>query len=98
MSRYYIQNENCVLELNPCSAEENLLIAVIQRAITDASQKNDDYPVREARAWLMSKDEDEFSFRWICSILELDRDAFIRRLTPNGRFEKRIKFRSRVKR
>ena len=50
-------------------AERRLLSAVIRRAYTDLWQTVDQNAARDARKWVESEDEQEFSFCWACGEL-----------------------------
>jgi hypothetical protein len=64
-----------------CPAERNLLVAVLERAIKDAARmfdirtSNPKASTNNARAWIESDEEEEFTYLWICSELGLDAES-----------------------
>lgn len=56
---------------DPAGPEKNLLLAVLTSALSDLKQ--DGQPARRATEFFLSSDEDYiFSFRGICSYLDID--------------------------
>lgn len=53
------------------SPEKNLLISIVQRAMIDVYCGKPRWE-RDAINWLTSTKKSEFSYHWICSILQID--------------------------
>ncbi|MCW5892019.1 MAG: hypothetical protein KIT14_15955 [bacterium] len=67
---------------DPC---RRLVLAVLERALLDASGRSRDAERDEARAWIASDAESPFSFRWVTNQLGIDGDwlrSRARRLAP----------------
>lgn len=72
-------------------AERQLIAAVIGRAILDAYSTTISIPAgarRSAYAWIKSKNEQGYSFRWCCNVLEIPYSAILWRLKDKKYVEK----------
>jgi len=72
----------------PQSAEKNLLVALLERAVHDFFGNQQDEKV-EAREWLFDDagENDAFSFDWVCMHLDLNSAAVrsqLRQMRPRG--------------
>lgn len=55
----------------PSIPEKNLLVAILERALLDCSRTNTTRQRRKLRAYFTSICEQPFTFKWICTILEV---------------------------
>jgi len=66
------------IDVNEREPEKALLVAVVERAIKDATQPpnwtKQQEDINEAREWLTSNSEGVMSFLWICEQLNVDAD------------------------
>ena len=74
-------NLEAVFDIKRSSPEKNLLVAMLERALLDYFG-NQPAEREEADAWLFNDadESEEFSFPWICSELELNRERVLARL------------------
>lgn len=63
----------------PCMPEENMIVAVIERAVRDLFLEGEQKLLRQARAWIRSDDTEEWSFLWCASEINLS-STFVERI------------------
>jgi len=69
---------------SPRIPERHLLVAILRRALFDYVQGSGEEKVA-ARDWLFDEDQHTlFSFRWICTQLEIDAGSILFRLKRRG--------------
>lgn len=95
----YPRNASVQPETPPITPEQDLLIAIMERAIRDAvgyTPKRDTPLKRDALGWLISNSKKPFSSLWVCDQLKINRADFFKKVIGRKIYKRECPEESRI--